>query len=76
MKRRQDLEDELDQEKVKISENTTRINANSIAIAKIVNVLRKEGEHSDSSRVLVTKKRQYTMRAFFGNFIDFQNHFM
>ena len=76
IQKRRQLEDELDIEKVRINEHAAKLNANTQAIQKIIQTMAREGEHNDSNRVLVIKKRQYSMRNFFGNFVEFQNHFM
>lgn len=72
--RRRDLQDELDAEKVKLSGATSRANANTKALQQVMQVLAREGEHSDSNRVLVIKKGQMSMRSFFQNFTNVQNH--
>ena len=74
--RRKDLEDDLSSASTRLSEIITQTNANTKAISKIVQVLQKDGEHSDSNRILVVKKRQMGMRQFFQHFVNFQNHFV
>ena len=65
IQRRQDLEDELDIEKAKISDNAAKLNANTKAAQKILQVLAREGEHSDSNRALVIKKETISNAQFF-----------
>jgi len=72
--RRRDLRDELENEKLKLASNIMKTDSNTKAIQKSMQVLTSEGEHKDNVRILVIKKRNMNMRAFFANFVGFQNH--
>jgi predicted nuclease with TOPRIM domain len=72
--RRRDLRDELETEKQRLSNTITKTDNNTKAIQKAMQVLTSEGEHKDNVRIMVIKKRNMNMRAFFANFVGFQNH--
>jgi hypothetical protein len=76
VQRRRDPRDELEREKVRLSDVSQKTNNNAKAIDKIMQVLTREGEHKDSIRMLVIKKRNLNMRKFFDHFVAFQNHYI
>ena len=62
--KRRDIEDDLEKQDRKIGEVTNANHYFKKGLKSVISILANEGEHKDSLRVLVIKKRGMTMRAF------------
>jgi hypothetical protein len=72
--KRRDLRDELERQTERLQETRQQTRSNSLALKQCISIMGAEGEHLDSVRILVIKKKGCTMRSFYGAFTAFQNH--
>jgi len=72
--KRRDLRDELERQTERLQETRLQTRNNPLALKQCISILGAGGEHLDSVRILVIKKKGLTMRNFYVAFIPFQNH--
>jgi hypothetical protein len=72
--KRRDLRDELDRQTERRTETRQQTRNNSKVIQQCIAILGAEGEHLDSVRILIIKKKGCTMRNFYGAPQPFQQH--
>jgi hypothetical protein len=70
--KRRDLEDDIEQERSRITEVRQLAFNQNTAIASMLKVINSEGEHKDMVRIMVVKKRVTSMKQFYGAFLPFQ----